>query len=196
MLASISDALVAFPPCMSWSSSLPLPAALFFRTEEAPLLLAATNASSALQAANTANARDASKEISKFWHALLPLLDGVSEPLRINQRLHKIVVATQHAVNILLKYDEKATVFRQSGEELLAARDRDLELYVPPAGLSREECATCLIQDFVAEAHEVAKPEKSQFKYVKLVASRVLEQWQEKFLETLSFTFGRNSVGD
>ena len=31
-----------------------------------------------------------------------------SEPLRINQRLHKIVVATQHAVNILLKYDEKA----------------------------------------------------------------------------------------
>ncbi|CAE7260653.1 unnamed protein product [Symbiodinium microadriaticum] len=144
----------------------------------APLLLAATNASSALQAAKTANARDASKEIAKLWHALLPLLDGVSEPLRINQRLHKIVVATQHAVNILLKDDEKATVFRQSGEELLAARDRvvasfrerlegyfrglpagpqDLELYVPPEGLPREECATCLIQDFVAEAHEMAK---------------------------------------
>jgi len=57
--------------------------------------------------------------------------------------------------------------------------------YPPPMGLSRDECATCLIRTFIKEAHESAKHEKSQFDYVKSVAHATLERWQAKFLENM-----------
>ncbi|CAE8706667.1 unnamed protein product, partial [Polarella glacialis] len=151
--------------------------------------------------------------------AIMPLLGGLSEPLRISRRLHKIVVATQQAMNILLKDDQKATVFEQNSHDLKETQEQvvqsfrervdgyfrnfprlarapgfvpegcrpevSLETYQPPEGLERDECATCLIPTFIMQAHETAKSEKSQFKYVRAVASLVIEQWQSKFMENM-----------
>jgi len=155
------------------------------------------------------------------WPPSGPLSCRLSEPLRISRRLHKIVVATQRVVNILLKDDQQAMVFEQNREDLEETQrkvlksfsDRvdtyfrgfpeivrrpdstlvpagfrpktSLQDYRPPEGLDRHECAISLIPRFIREAHESAQHEKSQFRYVKAVATVTIERWQSKFLENM-----------
>ena len=57
-----------------------------------------------------------------------------------------------------------------------------LDSYKPPPGLDAAECATSLIWKFIRDAHEEAKTEKSQFKYVKTVATLAIRAWQGAFL--------------
>lgn len=201
--------------------SLEMPATVRFRIDDAesPLLLAAMNAAAAVASETGPGQARAAADLASLWDALLPLLSGLSEPLRVSRRLHKIVVATQRAVNILLKNDEEAMVFAQDLGDLARTQDRvvqsfservdeyfrnfptvprrpqhvphgyraavSLETYEPPEGLERGECATCLIRDFIEEAHEMAKRENSQFKYVKAVANATIERWHSKFLENM-----------
>jgi len=198
-----------------------LPVQLRFRTEnaEALLLLAATNAAGAVAAHGSPTRDKAREELQCLWESLIPLLRGLSEPMRISKRLHKIIVATQQVINILLKDDEQAMIFEQNREELESLKTRvlksfeeklhqyfaglprivfppehvpagclpqvSLSSYRPPAGLERSECATCQIPKFILEAHESAQAQKSEFKYVKAVATAAIERWQQTFIDNM-----------